>query len=232
MIVDRIFTRFTALVFGEHSPRRIPDVVAGATPAGATRQRYGRVPPGTKSSANGAPHNQPRATPEEGETFQSLALKARFISPLRKKSLKGRKILLLTIELRSKAIELLPISPTVPGIYQLQFKCALTLALTPFALRRPFRKSAGNAGPFDLPKHALGDRRIGSFFHVHDSSQQFLGDLDRKLWTAADPLRVNLDAAVFKHALLGLIFLKYVSDSKHEQRHEQSTSKGDSPEWR
>ncbi len=45
------------------------------------------------------------------------------------------------------------------------------------------------------------------------SSQQFLRDLDKKLWTAADRLRSNLDAAVYKHAVLGLIFLKYVSDS-------------------
>lgn len=41
----------------------------------------------------------------------------------------------------------------------------------------------------------------------------FLADLDRKLWTAADRLRSSLDAAVYKHAVLGLIFLKYVSDS-------------------
>ena len=45
------------------------------------------------------------------------------------------------------------------------------------------------------------------------SSQQFLRDLDKKLWTAADKLRSSLDAAVYKHAVLGLIFLKYVSDS-------------------
>ena len=45
------------------------------------------------------------------------------------------------------------------------------------------------------------------------SSQQFLRDLDKKLWTAADRLRANLDAAVYKHAVLGLIFLKYISDS-------------------
>lgn len=45
------------------------------------------------------------------------------------------------------------------------------------------------------------------------SSQQFLRELDKKLWTAADRLRANLDAAVYKHAVLGLIFLKYVSDS-------------------
>ena len=45
------------------------------------------------------------------------------------------------------------------------------------------------------------------------TAQMFLHDLDRKLWTAADRLRANLDAAVYKHAVLGLIFLKYVSDS-------------------
>lgn len=44
-------------------------------------------------------------------------------------------------------------------------------------------------------------------------AQQFLHDLDKKLWNAADRLRASLDAAVYKHAVLGLIFLKYVSDS-------------------
>jgi len=33
---------------------------------------------------------------------------------------------------------------------------------------------------------------------------QFLNDLDKKLWNAADKLRSNLDAAVYKHAVLGL----------------------------
>lgn len=47
---------------------------------------------------------------------------------------------------------------------------------------------------------------------------QFLNELDKKLWNAADKLRSNLDAAVYKHAVLGLIFLKYVSDSFDERR--------------
>jgi type I restriction enzyme M protein len=46
-----------------------------------------------------------------------------------------------------------------------------------------------------------------------DDSQSFLRELDRKLWTAADKLRSSLDAAAYKHAVLGLIFLKYVSDA-------------------
>jgi len=45
------------------------------------------------------------------------------------------------------------------------------------------------------------------------TEQAFLNELDKKLWTAADKLRSNLDAAVYKHAVLGLVFLKYVSDS-------------------
>ena len=48
----------------------------------------------------------------------------------------------------------------------------------------------------------------------------FLNDLDKKLWTAADKLRANLDAAVYKHAVLGLVFLKYVSDAFEIRQHD------------
>jgi type I restriction enzyme M protein len=37
------------------------------------------------------------------------------------------------------------------------------------------------------------------------SPQEFLKELDKKLWNAADRLRANLDAAVYRHAVLGLI---------------------------
>jgi hypothetical protein len=36
---------------------------------------------------------------------------------------------------------------------------------------------------------------------------------EAKLWAAADALRNNMDAAEYKHVLLGLIFLKYISDA-------------------
>jgi type I restriction enzyme M protein len=42
--------------------------------------------------------------------------------------------------------------------------------------------------------------------------QQFLKDLEAKLWTSANKLLPSLDAAVYKHVVLGLIFLKYISD--------------------
>lgn len=37
--------------------------------------------------------------------------------------------------------------------------------------------------------------------------------LEKSLWKAADKLRKNIDAAEYKHIVLGLIFLKYISDS-------------------
>src|SRR5512136_2077764 len=37
--------------------------------------------------------------------------------------------------------------------------------------------------------------------------------LESILWQAADKLRKNMDAAEYKHVVLGLIFLKYVSDA-------------------
>jgi type I restriction enzyme M protein len=37
--------------------------------------------------------------------------------------------------------------------------------------------------------------------------------LEKKLWKAADKLRKNMDAAEYKHIVMGLIFLKYISDA-------------------
>jgi type I restriction enzyme M protein len=40
--------------------------------------------------------------------------------------------------------------------------------------------------------------------------------LEKKLWKTADKLRKNMDAAEYKHVVLGLIFLKYISDAFEE----------------
>lgn len=53
-----------------------------------------------------------------------------------------------------------------------------------------------------------------------NAEHEFLQDLDRKLWNAADRLRSSLDAAVYKHVILGLIFLKYASDSFENRKEE------------
>ena len=56
-----------------------------------------------------------------------------------------------------------------------------------------------------------------------NDEQGFLKELDKKLWTSANKLRANLDAAVYKHAVLGLIFLKYVSDAFDIRQQEVET---------
>ncbi|CEK30044.1 type I restriction-modification system methyltransferase subunit [[Clostridium] sordellii] len=40
---------------------------------------------------------------------------------------------------------------------------------------------------------------------------------EEKLWASSDKLRNNMDAAEYKHVVLGLIFLKYVSDTFMEK---------------
>lgn len=51
--------------------------------------------------------------------------------------------------------------------------------------------------------------------------------LEKKLWKAADKLRKNMDAAEYKHVVLGLIFLKYISDAFEELYNKLKEGKGD-----
>lgn len=55
---------------------------------------------------------------------------------------------------------------------------------------------------------------------------------ESELWRAADALRSNMDAAEYKHVVLGLIFLKFISDAFEEQhaKLEADLSKGADPE--
>jgi len=57
--------------------------------------------------------------------------------------------------------------------------------------------------------------------------------LESTLWKAADKLRNNMDAAEYKHVVLGLIFLKYISDSfdtLYNKLKSESSSTGADPE--
>ncbi len=47
-----------------------------------------------------------------------------------------------------------------------------------------------------------------------------LEDIKKTLWATADKLRANIDAAEYKHLVLGLIFVKFVSDSFVSRRAE------------
>src|SRR5216110_2427921 len=54
---------------------------------------------------------------------------------------------------------------------------------------------------------------------------------EAQLWAAADALRNNMDAAEYKHVVLGLIFLKYISDAfeaKHAELEAQKAAGADS----
>jgi type I restriction enzyme M protein len=50
---------------------------------------------------------------------------------------------------------------------------------------------------------------------------------ETKFWLASDKLRNNMDAAEYKHVVLGLIFLKYASDAFDEHRAKLVADKGD-----
>ena len=52
------------------------------------------------------------------------------------------------------------------------------------------------------------------------SNRSETSGIEAILWAAADKLRNNMDAAEYKHVVLGLIFLKYISDA-FQERHAQ-----------
>ncbi|HFA50369.1 MAG TPA: SAM-dependent DNA methyltransferase [Bacteroidetes bacterium] len=52
-------------------------------------------------------------------------------------------------------------------------------------------------------------------------------ELEKTLWAAADKLRSNMDAAEYKHIVLGLIFLKYISDAFSDLHEKLLSGKGE-----
>ncbi len=53
---------------------------------------------------------------------------------------------------------------------------------------------------------------------------------EEKLWKAADKLRSNMDAAEYKHVVLGLVFLKYISDAFDEVHRQLENDPTSDPE--
>lgn len=51
--------------------------------------------------------------------------------------------------------------------------------------------------------------------------------LEKQLWKTADKLRKNIDAAEYKHVVLGLIFLKYISDAFEEMYNKLQAGEGE-----
>ena len=61
------------------------------------------------------------------------------------------------------------------------------------------------------------------------TKQQPAKSLENALWDAADELRGKMDSASYKHVVLGLIFLKYVSDT-FMVRHDELARLVDDPD--
>lgn len=53
------------------------------------------------------------------------------------------------------------------------------------------------------------------------------GSFEKTLFKASDKLRKNMDAAEYKHIVLGLIFLKYISDSFEDLHSKLVAGKGE-----
>ena len=60
-----------------------------------------------------------------------------------------------------------------------------------------------------------------------DSKNNKQESIEATLWQAADKLRKNMDAAEYKHVVLGLIFLKYISDAFEVLHSKLVNGKGD-----
>src|SRR5881296_3376299 len=85
-----------------------------------------------------------------------------------------------------------------------------------------------------MPRHDdLLERLMAKVRTKKQSSAKETGanlGFEAKLWQASDALRNNMDAAEYKHVVLGLIFLKYISDAfeaKHDELVAQTTQGAD-----
>ena len=52
---------------------------------------------------------------------------------------------------------------------------------------------------------------------MNNEEQQYLNNLDKQLWAAADRLRAAVNPSEYMHVVLGLVFLKYISDAFKER---------------
>ncbi|MFM2151924.1 MAG: hypothetical protein RL199_359 [Pseudomonadota bacterium] len=79
----------------------------------------------------------------------------------------------------------------------------------------------------DKPKRRGRPPKTGSAGETSSAKSGSASDavvgFEEKLWQMADKLRNNMDAAEYKHVVLGLIFLKYISDA-FEERHAALTA--------
>jgi type I restriction enzyme M protein len=58
------------------------------------------------------------------------------------------------------------------------------------------------------------------------AKENLVTSLEDKLWAAADKLRGSIAASKYKDVVLGIIFLKYISD-RFDQRYKELVAEGD-----
>ena len=61
------------------------------------------------------------------------------------------------------------------------------------------------------------------------TKEKTVQSIEQQIWAAADELRGSMDASEYKHVVLGLIFLKYISDSFEDKY--QELLQADDPSW-
>lgn len=72
-------------------------------------------------------------------------------------------------------------------------------------------------------------RRPGNEYNIMAKAKKEIREqpVEQVLWAAADKLRKNMDAAEYKHIVLGLMFLKYISDNFYELYHKLEVGEGE-----
>ena len=97
--------------------------------------------------------------------------------------------------------------------------CSLTTSTTTTSSNFSGLYAAGHMSylaAIRLPRFTEGDARMKTASRQPDSGATT--GYEAELWAMADTLRGSMDAAEYKHVVLGLVFLKYISDA-FEERH-------------
>ncbi|WP_437621517.1 N-6 DNA methylase [Sorangium sp. So ce1151] len=100
------------------------------------------------------------------------------------------------------------------------------------ALELPFEKSAAQV-PKKAPEKSSEpppSPRRGTKGKASSAGSAAVLGFEEKLWEAADTLRGSMDPAEYKHVVLGLIFLKYISDAFELRYATLSAEKNGDPE--
>ena len=84
------------------------------------------------------------------------------------------------------------------------------------AMTKTAKRAAKGSAPKKAPRPAPEKVRASRPAEPQATNGATLG-FETKLWQTADKLRNNMDAAEYKHVVLGLIFLKYISDAFEEK---------------